>query len=43
MKKQLVELGGEPLIQSPDAFGGMIKAETEKWKKVVEFAGLKVE
>ena len=43
MKKRLVELGGEPLIQSPEAFGGMIEAETEKWKKVVEFAGLKVE
>jgi tripartite-type tricarboxylate transporter receptor subunit TctC len=43
MKKRLVELGGEPLIQSPDEFGEMIKAETEKWRKVVEFAGLKVE
>jgi tripartite-type tricarboxylate transporter receptor subunit TctC len=43
MRKRLVELGGEPLIQSSDAFGDMIKAETEKWKKVVEFAGLKVE
>jgi tripartite-type tricarboxylate transporter receptor subunit TctC len=43
MKKRLVELGGEPLIQSPEAFGEQIKAETEKWKKVVEFAGLKVE
>ncbi len=43
MRKRLVELGGEPLIQSPDAFGDQIKAETEKWKKVVEFAGLKVE
>ena len=43
MKKRLVELGGEPLIQTPDAFGDMIKAETGKWKKVVEFAGLKVE
>jgi tripartite-type tricarboxylate transporter receptor subunit TctC len=43
MKKRLVELGGEPLIQSPEAFGEQIKAETEKWKRVVEFAGLKVE
>jgi tripartite-type tricarboxylate transporter receptor subunit TctC len=43
MKKRLVELGGEPLIQTPEAFGDQIKAETEKWKKVVEFAGLKVE
>jgi tripartite-type tricarboxylate transporter receptor subunit TctC len=43
MRKRLVELGGEPLIQSPESFGEAIKAETEKWKKVVEFAGLKVE
>jgi Tripartite tricarboxylate transporter family receptor len=43
MRKRLIELGGEPLIQSSDAFGDMIKAETAKWKKVVEFAGLKVE
>jgi tripartite-type tricarboxylate transporter receptor subunit TctC len=43
MTKRLVELGGEPLAQTPDAFGDEIKAETEKWRKVVEFAGLKVE
>src|SRR6266700_8275566 len=43
MNKRLLELGGEPLIQSPEAFGEQIKAETEKWKRGVEFAGLKVE
>ena len=43
MKKRLVELGGEPLIQPADAFNANIAAETEKWKKVVEFSGLKVE
>lgn len=43
IKKRLVELGGEPLIGTPEAFGDMIKAETDKWKKVVEFANLKVE
>jgi tripartite-type tricarboxylate transporter receptor subunit TctC len=43
MKKRLVELGGEPLIASPEAFGAMIAAETEKWEKVVHSAGLKVE
>src|SRR5262245_25682793 len=43
MTKRLVELGGEPLVQTPEAFGDEIKAETEKWRKVVEFAGLKVE
>jgi tripartite-type tricarboxylate transporter receptor subunit TctC len=43
MKKRLIELGGDSLIETPEAFGEQIKAETEKWKKVVEFAGLKVE
>ncbi|WP_315756772.1 MULTISPECIES: tripartite tricarboxylate transporter substrate binding protein [unclassified Bradyrhizobium] len=43
IKARLVDLGGEPLIQSPEQFGAQIVAETEKWKKVVEFAGLKVE
>jgi len=43
IKKRLVELGGDPLPQTPEAFGDMIKAETAKWKKVVEFAGLRVE
>jgi tripartite-type tricarboxylate transporter receptor subunit TctC len=43
MRKRLIELGGEPLITSPDAFGAMIAAETEKWAKVVNFAGLRVD
>jgi tripartite-type tricarboxylate transporter receptor subunit TctC len=43
MKQRLVELGGEPLIQTPEVFGEQIAAETEKWRRVVEFAGLKVE
>jgi tripartite-type tricarboxylate transporter receptor subunit TctC len=43
IKARLVELGGEPLIQTPEQFGKDIVAETEKWKKVVEGAGLKVE
>jgi tripartite-type tricarboxylate transporter receptor subunit TctC len=42
-KRRLTELGGEPLISSPEAFGAMIAAETEKWEKVVKFAGIKVE
>ena len=43
MKRRLVELGGEPLIGTPEAFGAMISAETEKWEKVVKFSGAKVE
>ena len=41
--KRLIELGGEPLIGTPEAFGAMISAETEKWEKVVKFSGAKVE
>ena len=40
MKKRLIELGGEPLIQTPEKFGADIAAETEKWKKVVEGANI---
>jgi len=38
MQKQLVELGGEPVIGTPEAFGALIVAETEKWKNVIEGA-----
>jgi tripartite-type tricarboxylate transporter receptor subunit TctC len=43
MKKRLIELGGEPLIGTPDAFGAGIASETQKWEKVVTFSGAKVE
>ena len=43
MRKRLVELGGDSLIQTPEAFGTLWVAETDKWKKVVEFAGLKID
>jgi tripartite-type tricarboxylate transporter receptor subunit TctC len=42
-KKRLIELGGPPLISTPEAFGAMIAAETEKWEKVVKFSGLHVD
>jgi tripartite-type tricarboxylate transporter receptor subunit TctC len=40
MKKRLIDLGGPPLIGTPEAFGAMIVAETEKWKKVIEGANI---
>ena len=40
IKARLTELGGEPLIGPPEAFGAMIVAETEKWKKVIDGAGI---
>jgi tripartite-type tricarboxylate transporter receptor subunit TctC len=43
MKARFAEIGGEPLTGSPAAFGKLIADETEKWAKVVKFAGLKPE
>jgi tripartite-type tricarboxylate transporter receptor subunit TctC len=43
VKRRLTELGGPPLIATPEEFGGMIRAETDKWEKVVKSAGIKIE
>jgi tripartite-type tricarboxylate transporter receptor subunit TctC len=42
-RAKLVDLGGEPLIGSPEDFAKMIVAETDKWEKVVKAAGVHVE
>jgi len=41
MKAQLAELGGTTFAMSPADFGKFIAEETEKWAKVVKFAGIK--
>jgi tripartite-type tricarboxylate transporter receptor subunit TctC len=41
MKARLAELGGTMLSGSPADFGKLIADETEKWAKVVKFAGIK--
>jgi tripartite-type tricarboxylate transporter receptor subunit TctC len=43
MKARFADIGGEPLAGSPAEFGKLIADETEKWAKVVKFAGLKPE
>jgi tripartite-type tricarboxylate transporter receptor subunit TctC len=43
MKAQLAELGGTVLAGSPADFGKLIAEETEKWGKVVRYAGIKVD
>src|SRR5881227_517623 len=40
---RLAEIGGLPTPLSPDGYGKLIAAETEKWRKVVEFAGVSVD
>ena len=41
MKARLADLGGTVLAGSPADFGKLIADETEKWGKVVKFAGIK--
>lgn len=43
IKAKLIDLGGDPLIGPPEAFGKMITEETAKWEKVVKAANLKVD
>lgn len=40
---KLADMGGIPLTGSPPDFGAVMKAETEKWEKVVKFANLSIE
>ncbi len=41
MNARLVDLGGTPFTGPPADFGKVIAGETEKWAKVVKFAGIK--
>ena len=43
MKARFGAIAGELMPGSPSEFGRLIAAETEKWAKVVKFAGLKAE
>jgi tripartite-type tricarboxylate transporter receptor subunit TctC len=43
IKARLADLGGTPLVGSPADFGKFIADETEKWGKVVKFAGIKAD
>jgi tripartite-type tricarboxylate transporter receptor subunit TctC len=43
MKARLTDLGAIPLTGSPADFGKLIAEETEKWGKVIKFAGIKPE
>ena len=43
MVARLVELGGTPMKTTPEGFGQVIKAETDKWAPVVKASGAKVE
>jgi tripartite-type tricarboxylate transporter receptor subunit TctC len=43
IKGRIVELGGTVIGGSPAEFGTIVSDATEKWAKVIKFAGVKVE
>jgi tripartite-type tricarboxylate transporter receptor subunit TctC len=40
MQEHLAAIGNTPLVLSPDGFAKLLADETEKWGKVVKFAGI---
>jgi tripartite-type tricarboxylate transporter receptor subunit TctC len=40
---RFADIGGVPKPMTPEEYGKLIAAETEKWRKVVEFAGVSVD
>ena len=42
-KSRFDDLGFEPVSMTPDQYGKLIAAETEKWAKVIEFAHIQAE
>jgi hypothetical protein len=43
IKARLADVGATPFIGSPSDLGKFVADETEKWAKVVKFAGIKPE
>jgi tripartite-type tricarboxylate transporter receptor subunit TctC len=43
MRARLADLGGVPIGGTPEQFWAIHKMETEKWAKIVQFSGAKVE
>jgi tripartite-type tricarboxylate transporter receptor subunit TctC len=43
VREKLAQLGQSPSPAEPEEFGRMIRAEYERWRKVVTAAGIKAE
>jgi tripartite-type tricarboxylate transporter receptor subunit TctC len=43
LKERFLAQGAEPAVKMPDEFGAFVEAELEKWKQLIEFAGLRAE
>ena len=43
IKARLADFGAEPMPMTPAAFGKFVAGETDKWSKVLKFAGVKLD
>ena len=43
MQQHLTAIGNTPLVLSPEGFAKLLADETEKWGRVVKFAGIKAD
>ena len=43
VNEKLVAAGSDPLTMTPDEFGRFLRADIEKWRKVVQETGVKIE
>lgn len=43
VRDRLIAMGVNPVIETPDVLAARITRESEKWKKVIEVSGAKVE
>jgi tripartite-type tricarboxylate transporter receptor subunit TctC len=43
IKQRIADLGGTAFVGSPGDFGKLIAEDTEKWAKVIKFAGIKAD
>ena len=43
MQEKIRKIGATIFATTPDEFGALIASDTEKWTKVVKFAGLKAD
>ena len=43
MKEKFAKLGTTPMVMTPEEFWGFAKGETEKWREVIERAGIKMD
>ncbi|RZI63879.1 MAG: tripartite tricarboxylate transporter substrate binding protein, partial [Variovorax sp.] len=43
VNKQMLELGAQPVANTPDAFAKLVQADVAKWRDVVKTTGVKLD